>query len=97
MSNLAKAGCRDRQETAQRGHISSLLLSVSLVTITIGVQVSVFANDWKLKLEPKVSHHVAKGPQVRSPLDFREWPEDAVCFVESLAYAFIGIHQFLRG
>lgn len=97
MSHPAKARCRDRQKTAQRGHTWSLPLSVYLVTITVGVQISVFANDWKLKLEPEVPHHVAKGTQVRSPLDFRQCPEDAVCFVDRLACAFVGVHEFLRG
>ncbi len=65
--------------------------------IAIRIQISVFANNWKLKFEPEVSHHLGKATQVRSPLVFRQCANDAICSVESLSNAFVGIHKLLRG
>src|SRR5476649_96785 len=54
----------------------SLLLRLFLETIAIRIQISVFANNWKLKLRPEVSHHLAKATQVHSPLVFRQCSND---------------------
>lgn len=75
----------------------SLLLRLFLETIAIRIQISVFANNWKLKLRPEVSHHLAKATQVHSPLVFRQCSNDTICSVESRAYAFVGSHKLLRG
>jgi hypothetical protein len=53
-----------RQEKIDIGLASSLLLRGFLETIAIRIEISVFANDGMLKLEPEVPHHFAKGAQV---------------------------------